>query len=61
MGMDIYVPTMWALGVMALCLTAYRFLVIGRQGKGHAGYETGTCATIGSREIQEDAYGTVEG
>ncbi len=61
MGMDIYVPTMWVLGVMALCLTAYRFLVIGRQGKGHAGYETGTCATIGSREIQEDAYGTVEG
>ncbi len=61
MGMDIYVPTMWALGVMVLCLTAYRFLVIGRQGKGHAGYETGTCATIGSREIQEDAYGTVEG
>ena len=61
MGMDIYLAAMWALGAVALCLMAYRFLVIGRQGKGYAGYETGACATIGSREIQEDAYGTVEG
>ena len=61
MGMDIWLPAMWALGAAALCLTAYRFLVMGRRGKEYRQYETGVCATIGSREIQEDAYGTVEG
>lgn len=61
MGMEIWLPVMWTLGVVALCLTGYRFLAIGRQGKGYVGYETGSCGTIGSREIQEDAYGIVEG
>lgn len=33
MGVDVYLPVMWGLGVMALCLMAYRFLIIGRRTK----------------------------
>ena len=61
MGVDVYLPVMWGLGGMALCLMAYRFLIIGRRTRKYIGYETGAGKTIGSREIQGDAYGIVEG
>lgn len=58
--MEIYLWTIAALGAAAVCLIIYRVFGLGFYGEEYSLCETGTCATIGAREIQADAYGIVE-